>query len=136
MLDTGNFLQAFVAVYLATGAVLAAVLTLGWRRRIRAHIAAVLAFLVGFGVTVYLAETGGRLFTFDVTARTVHLPLAWAGSLSALLPIVTGVRRFRGSGSLRAHRIAIVTFLVCFVAASGTGAYMLSTRTARVASGR
>jgi hypothetical protein len=53
--------------------------------------------------------------------------MAIAGALSALGPVVTGFRRWRGSGSLRAHRIAIVIFLALFVGATTTGVIMLST---------
>jgi hypothetical protein len=120
-------IQMFSGVFLATGAALATAIALGRARRIRGHIAAVVTFLLLFLVTVGFAEAVGRHYHFDRTTESVHLPMAIAGALSALGPVVTGFRRWRGSGSLRAHRIAIVVFLALFVGATTTGVIMLST---------
>lgn len=123
--------QGFVAAFLCTGAALGTALALGRARRIRGHIAAVVVFLLLFVVTVGFAEAVGRRYRFDATAEHVHLPIAISGALAALGPVVTGFRRWRGRGSLRAHRVAIGIFLSFFVAATTTGVIMMSTGVAR-----
>jgi len=106
---------------------LARVLALGRAGRVRAHIRAVVVFLVVFVVAVGFAEAVGRRYRFDRTLERIHLPIAISGAFAVLGPLVTGWRHWRGRGSLRAHRIAIVLFLVLFVAAASTGILMIRT---------
>jgi hypothetical protein len=128
-MSNDTLLEAFFAVLGVTVLVLATAMILGWKRSIRAHVAAIVGFVVSFAATVVLAEMIGRRFTFDKTIEHIHLPLAFTGTALLALPLVTGWRRLKAKGSLRAHRIAIVVFLTVFLAAAGTGLGMLTTRT-------
>jgi type IV secretory pathway VirB2 component (pilin) len=103
------------------------VLRFGRAGRVPAHLRAVGLFLVLFVIAVGFAETVGRRYRFDRTLELIHLPIAITGALAVFGPLVTGWRRWRGRGSLRAHRIAIVIFLVLFVAATATGVLMIRT---------
>ena len=114
----------FLVSYALTGAALGAVIALGWKRAIRGHLAAIGAFAVGFLVVLYFAENLGRRYAFEPTIERVHLSFAFTATAALVGPLVTGFRRWYGKGSLRAHRIAIVTFLALFVGASATGFMM------------
>jgi hypothetical protein len=127
MLSQDPYVQGFFAAFGSTGVALAIGMALGRARKIPAHIAAIATFLLLFLVTVGFAEAVGRRYHFEKLSKIVHLPLAISAAFAAFGPVVTGWRRWREQGSLRAHRIAIVVFLGLFVLATGTGLNMLST---------
>jgi hypothetical protein len=124
---TDTLYAVFLVSYALTGAALGTVLALGRRRVIRGHIAAVVAFAIGFGVVLVFAESLGRRLVFDPTIERIHMAFAFTATAAVLGPLVTGWRRLKGRGSLRAHHVAVATFLVLFVGASVTGGWMLST---------
>jgi hypothetical protein len=121
-----------IASFALTGVALGCVLAFGRKRRIPAHLTSVGAFAVGFAVVLFFAESLGRKLEFEATIERVHLAIAFTATGLLLAPLVTGWRRYRGSGSLRAHRIAVGSFLVLFVAATATGVAMLTTGKPRV----
>ena len=123
-LETGFFVS-----YGLTGVALAFLLYGGRTRQLKIHFTAFAAFAIGFGVVLAFAEMTGRRLKFDPLSVQVHFPCAYAATGLLLAPVVTGIRRYRGSGSLRAHRIAIVLYLTSFVLATVTGVIMLSTGT-------
>lgn len=126
-MSTATIQALFFGSYALTGVALASALILGRKRAIRGHITSVIAFVVGFLVVLVWAEMLGHRLAFDPTIEHIHLPFAFAGAASLLGPLVTGFRRWKGKGSLRAHHLAVGTFLVLFVIATGTGIAMLST---------
>src|SRR5438309_1820561 len=98
-------LVCFLVSYALTGVALGVAMFLGHKGRIRGHISAILVFLAGFAVTIFLADRTGTFFHFDPRAQSIHMPLAYGATGVTLLPLLTGFRRWRGSGSLGAHKI-------------------------------
>jgi hypothetical protein len=128
MNEAERTLACFLGAYAFTGVALGAAMVLGHKGRVRAHISLILVFLAGFVVTIYFADRTGTYFGFEPRAQSIHMPLAYAGTASALLPVTTGLLHWLKKGSLFLHRAAIGVFLLAFVAASATGGYMLTTR--------
>jgi hypothetical protein len=128
MTDGERTLVFFLAAYAFTGVALFSGMWAGHKSRVKTHLLLIGLFLVGFAVTIYFADATGRHFTFDAQRLAVHMPCAYTATLATLLPVITGFRKWRGSGSLFAHRAAIGLFMVPFVAASVTGILMLLTR--------
>ena len=129
MSEAERTLYCLLGAYAATGVALFSGMWLGHRSHIKAHIATIVVFLAGFLVTLYFAEKTGTFFKFDAQRQSIHMPFAYSATGLALAPLVTGFRRWRGSGSLFAHRAAVVVWMLFFVGASGTGFYMLLART-------
>jgi hypothetical protein len=131
MNEAERTLASFVGAYGVTGVLLFTAMLLGHKGRVSAHILFIVLFLAGFGATLYFAERTGSYYNFDAHAKAIHMPCAYAGTLSALLPVGSGLLHWRKKAPLLVHRVAIALFLVAFVAASGTGIYMVTTRVAR-----
>jgi len=111
-------------------------LWLAHTHRPRGHIGAICGFLVAFLATVAGAEMLGRHYQFQALSYWIHIPLAVATSLFAVVPIYTGWRHWQGKGSLDTHRNLARVFLLMVVLSLGTGLWMLAagTRTAEQAS--
>src|SRR5262245_47234574 len=124
-----ELLLGFFSAFGFTGVALVVAIALVARGRVEAHILAVWFFVLGFAITILLAEAVGQHYVFDRGALGVHRPIAELGALGILAPLVTGWRALRGSGSIAAHKAAVAWFLTVFLAAVVTGAYMLSTGT-------
>ena len=130
MSDSERTLYCLLGSYAVTGVLLFTAMFFGHKKRVKSHIAMIGLFLVGFVITLYFAETLGRVyFNFEEQRKKIHLPLAYVATGATLLPLATGWRKWRGSGSLFAHRAAIFGFLAPFVLASATGVWMLLSKT-------
>jgi hypothetical protein len=128
MSEAERTLICLLVSYGATGVALGVAMFLGHKHKVKAHIATIGVFLVGFLITVYFADRTGTFYTFEPRSKAIHLPLAFTATACSLLPISTGVLHWSGKASLRAHHIGILVFLVTFAAASVTGVLMLQTR--------
>ncbi len=122
-------LIAFFVAYAFTGVALFSGMWAGHKAKVKTHLLLIGVFLVGFAVTIYFADATGGFFKFEERRVSIHMPCAYTATGATLLPIVTGFRKWRGGGSLLAHRAAILLFLLPFVAASATGIWMLLSRT-------
>lgn len=131
MSDGERTILYFLAAYAFTGVALFSGMFFGHKGKVKTHLALIALFLAGFAVTIYFADLTGRFYTFDATKQAIHMPFAYSATAATLLPLVTGWRKWRGGGSLFAHRVSIVLFLAVFVGATATGVLMLLTRTAR-----
>ena len=128
MTDGERTLVFFFAAYAFTGVALFSGMWAGHKSKVKTHLALIAIFLSGFAVTIYFADATGRHFKFDEQRLAIHMPCAYTATAATLLPLITGFRKWRGSGSLFAHRAAIFLFLLPFVAASATGVHMLLSR--------
>ena len=131
MNEAKQTLYGLLGSYGVTGVFLFTAMFLGHKGRVGAHIFTIVLFLVGFGVTLFFAERMDHFYKFDARAMAVHMPLAYTGTLAALLPVTTGLLHWRKKAPLVAHRVAIAVFMLAFVAASATGGYMVTTGVAK-----
>ena len=126
-MSTATLIALFVSAYALTGVALGGAIVLGIKRHVPGHVKAVVAFVVGFAITIAFAVALGLRLSFEPEIMRIHRMLATSGTVLMLAPIVTGIRRYRTSGSLAVHRVAVVTFLLVFTGASVTGGMMLAT---------
>jgi hypothetical protein len=119
---------AFWSSLALTVVILVAAIVLAKMHRVTSHIGAVAAFVASLLVTLVFAERLGQRFDFDATPRTIHLSFAFTTAGALLAPLVTGFRRWRGTGSLAAHKLCVGVFLVLVGCAVSTGVWMFSTR--------
>lgn len=131
MSEAERTLYGLLGAYSATGVALFTAMWLGHKSHIKAHMVGIALFLVGFLVTLSFAERTGTFYRFDPQRQSIHMPFAYGATGLALAPLVTGFRRWRGSGSLFAHRAAVVVWMIFFLGASGTGVFMLLSKTPR-----
>jgi hypothetical protein len=120
--------SAFLASLGVTVVILVTAIVLARQHKVRAHIGAVAGFVVSLLVTLAFAEWLGQRFDFESTPRAIHLTFAFSTSAALVAPLVTGFRRWRGTGSLEVHRRCVMVFVALVACAVGTGVWMFSSR--------
>lgn len=117
---------AFWPVFLITLGLMATALVTGWRRFRRAHLWLGPLAMLGLLVTVLLTEQLARRYEFPEGPMAIHLLFAKSAALLAVPVIVTGVLLARRPRARRAHRIAVLLFLLATLIATGTGIWIFS----------
>lgn len=124
-LETGLFVSLGVTVVVLLGAI-----WLAHKHRPKAHIGGVIAFLVSFLVTLYFAENVGRLYDFHGHASYyIHLTIAIFTAVTVVVPLATGYRHWKGSGTRELHKQVVWAWGVCVGLSLVTGVWMLSNGT-------
>ena len=124
-----NLLQSvgfLLALVVCVAGVLAITVATGWKSQRKAHFAALAVLIPLFSFTIFVAESVGRVRTFEPLAFQVHMWMAWSGVVTLVAAIASGVLRL-AAGTRLPHRVAVASFLLAVVAAVGTGVWMIST---------
>jgi len=115
----------FLGIFLAITVVLIAIdLWTGFRGNRRLHVPFALATVVSFLCAVYFAETVGGYWRFDPTYLWIHLVFAWAGTLLAVLTVLTGVLHLKNRMGRLWHKRMALLFVVLVLLATGTAFLM------------
>lgn len=115
----------------ATAVAIVATLVTGKKGLRRAHFSCVAAMTALLLVTLYFAKESGKALDFPADRHDIHMPLARIAFYSLAAPLLTGLLHWRGKVGKGVHGFGVTLFLLCLVAALGTGAWMMMGATAK-----